>query len=618
MKRLARLRDLAAALVAALALTGCIPGAPTEPSPSGIRADDAATVLELRSEPFDESKVALVTAELESAGVAIAETWDTAAAEVVRITPWQVQNMTAEAANDGGVSGAELAAVSPTPEGAPPIGYLISAWAISYDSDAARFAHALLGDQDFTHPETIRFPSLVTTLFLADATADIDARDVPLDGAIGSGEVVVAALATTIAAGPCTAVTNFIQRAIAMVVNALKVDVSKGGFFGFLGRIWNGAVDLAAGLVKGLLDAVTRPIVQVMTTIFGAIETIRQLSTYLMVWKATMTAKPETNVFGIDSNNRYGRLGLEVADNRLPIPEVVLDCAAAFDVDLRNAGSAAGSKVNWVPTNMARPDLSKTDTADGVLGADQSASYSYITGHETEKESKGEEHAGLLKVVASVERNDIEKIRKLFTALVFDQVPSSIRGIVESITGPILDAATRHLTAITDVRSTGYVAITFHSAPPSSTPTAPAPNPSSPPASSECPSTLYPYLQATFGNDRTAVNQIPPAQFLADYAGELPNVSNGVLPSCAFQLVHAAGASQDIGYFVGSGQSLVDHAVAVMLGAGYSPMAGSTDIYEDEIGRLASATFTPAELSVLPGVVFPDQLVIIQGPAFLS
>jgi hypothetical protein len=603
-----------AVIVAALTLTGCIPGAPESPSTSGIPDADAALVLELRSQPFDGSKVTIVTQALERAGVAIAATWDPEGSEVVRITPWQVQNMTAEAANDGGVSGAELAAVSPTPEGAPPIGYLISAWAISYDSDAARLAHALLGEQDFTHPDTILFPSLVTTLFLADATADIDARDVPIDGAAGEREVATATLATTLAAGPCTAVTNFIQRAIATVVNALKVDVSGGGFFGFLGRIWNKAVDLAAALVKGLLDAVTRPVVQVLTTIFGAIETIRQLSTYLMVWRATVTAKPETNVFGIDTNNRYGRLKLEVVDNRLPIPDVVLDCAEAFDVDLRSAGSAAGSKVNWVPTNMARPDLSKPDSVDALLGQNQSADYGYVTGHETEKESKGEEHAGLLKVVASVERNDIEKIRKLFTALIFDQVPSSIRGIVQSVAGPILDAATRHLTAITDVRSTGYVAITFHSAPPSSTPTSPPADAAPPVGSSECPSSLLPYLQATYGTGGTVVNQITPAQFVDDYAGVLPGLTDGRLPSCAFQLVHPVGVGHEFGYFIGADQALVDHAVGVMNGAGYSEMAGTTGIYEDGDGRTASAAFTPAELATLPGVVFPDQVVVIQGP----
>jgi hypothetical protein len=73
--------------------------------------------------------------------------------------------------------------------------------------------------------------------------------------------------------------------------------------------------------------------------------------------------------------------------------------------------------------------------------------------------------------VSSVHRNDIEKVRTLFKELVFDQLPSSIRGIVESIAGPILDAATNHLTSITDVRATGYVAITFHGEKPPPQPT---------------------------------------------------------------------------------------------------------------------------------------------------
>ena len=114
MKRLAGLRFVAAALVAALALSGCVPGQSDGQGAPDITDEDAATVLALRSEPFDESKVAIVTAALEDAGVAIAQTWDPDAEEVVRITPWQVQNMAAEAANDGGVTGAELAALSPT------------------------------------------------------------------------------------------------------------------------------------------------------------------------------------------------------------------------------------------------------------------------------------------------------------------------------------------------------------------------------------------------------------------------------------------------------------------------------------------------------------------------
>ena len=451
---------------AVLALSGCVPTA-QDPEKPAIDADALARVEQLRSLPFDESKVAIVTDALRAAGVAVADTWDPDAPEVVRITSWQAQNMAAEAANDGGMTGAELEAASPTPEGAAPIGYLISAWAIDYDSDAARFAHALLGEQDFHHPESILFPSLVTSLFLADATAGIDAADHPVEQAAdGSGSITMAAVwldsSSVAAAGPCSAVSNFIQSAIATVFNALTVDRSGGGLFGFLGKIWNTVVNLAFDFVLGLVKVVTQPIVSLIVTVLGAVETIRQVSTYLVAWRSTLEPDPETNRFGVDTERVQGALTLTVLDNRLPIPAVVLDCADQFGVDVRGAGSSAGSTIAWTPTNMARADLSVLDTASAVIDDDQKAEYHYITGQESKKEADGDEHAGLLKLVSSVHRNDIERVRKLFTALVFDQLPSSIRGIVERIAGPLLDAATNHLTSITDVRATGYVAITFH------------------------------------------------------------------------------------------------------------------------------------------------------------
>ena len=203
----------------------------------------------------------------------------------------------------------------------------------------------------------------------------------------------------------------------------------------------------------------------------SAVEAIRQISTYLVAWRSTLEPDPETNRFGVDSERVQGALTLTVLDNRLPIPPAVLDCADQFGVDVRGAGSAAGSTIAWTPTNMARADLSVLDTASAVVDDNQKAEYHYITGQESKKAAEGDEHAGLLKLVSSVHRNDIEKVRKLFTALVFDQIPSSIRGIVERIAGPLLDAATTHLTSITDVRATGYVAITFHGEKPPEEPT---------------------------------------------------------------------------------------------------------------------------------------------------
>ena len=63
----------------------------------------------------------------------------------------------------------------------------------------------------------------------------------------------VASSSVGAATGPCSAVSNFIQSAIATVFNALTVDTSGGGLFGFLGKIWNTVVNLAFDFVIGLV-----------------------------------------------------------------------------------------------------------------------------------------------------------------------------------------------------------------------------------------------------------------------------------------------------------------------------------------------------------------------------
>lgn len=457
---------LAAALTAAvLVASGCSGSEPASDDRPAIDPVSAAKVAQLRELPFWDGNVKVLRDQLEAAGVGVTDDVSTPGAATVRLSGWQVQNMAAEAANGGGVRGDLLATIAKTPQGAPPIGYLVSAWALSYDSDAARFAHALLGERDFHHPERIVFPNAVLTLFLADATKATSTTTGTTTGtapgtAAGNGPALAGA-----AKGPCTAVTNFVQRAIHSVANVLKVNASKGGFLGFLGKIWNAAVDLAAGLVQGLIETVTQPVVNLMADVFGVIATIEQVSTFLTVWRAKLAPQPEENRFGVDAEVVTGQVTLTVMDNRLPIPELILDCAEAFGVDLREVGSAAGSKIAWDPINQGRADLSSKKSADAELGKNQAATYTYATGQETAKLAAGgreQERAGLLQLTASVARNDVERVRRLFTKLLFDQIPASVRDIVETVGRPVLDLATRHLTALTDVKAVTYVGILYH------------------------------------------------------------------------------------------------------------------------------------------------------------
>ncbi|MEO8093387.1 MAG: hypothetical protein ABI632_00510 [Pseudolysinimonas sp.] len=563
--------------------------------------------------------MAIVTDQLTAAGVVVKDEWDAADKAVVRSTPWQVQNMAAEAANGGGIPGIELEGMYETPVGAPPVEFLISAWAMNYDSDAARLAHAVLGDRDFHEARDILFPSLVMTLFLADATRGDTAE--PIAQSIGTGQTAAtASFQLDAAASPCGIVQNFVQSAIATVVNALKVDVKKSStFWTIIGSIWNAAVDLAAKFVKGLIDAVTRPITQALVTIFGVVETIRQLSTYLYVWRTKLTPDPASNKFGTDGKNEKGRITLSVEDNRVPIPAEVIACAAAFDVDLTAAGSAAGSAVTWVGTNTPRPDLAAYYRAEPVLSEEQTAFWDYDTGQESEEAAaKGEPHVGVLHVNSTLRRNDIEKIRALFVHLVFNQLPSIIRGIVEAVVKPILDAATSKLTSLTNVKSSVDVPITFHGDPPPET-AKPSTAPSTKPGG--CPADLLSNYEAH--DTASTVNTvsyalITPDEFLSDTAPYYPGLTGGKLPTCALSRTESGANGTQIleaAYFVGSGPELVPTVISALNAAGFTGDTTATGgflFYDNTIPAIVAYASAAQDATIPAGYSrFGDQSVSI-------
>jgi hypothetical protein len=187
------------------------------------------------------------------------------------VTPWQLRNLALQAANGGGVRGEDLDRLTGTPVNSPPIYDLIGGWIRVYGSPGSRFSAALLGQQDWRHANQIVFPAVILILFLADAVAapstPATAPTVGPTPSAGNGtasggssgaasrgfghglasEHRAVLLAAHLAAGPCTALASFIQNAVAAVATALKVTAPGGGFFGFLGRVWNAAVDLAHG-----------------------------------------------------------------------------------------------------------------------------------------------------------------------------------------------------------------------------------------------------------------------------------------------------------------------------------------------------------------------------------
>lgn len=451
------------AIAVCLLLAGCGGGAKQDPGFTvlPVSAADQSKVDKLRTLPMTESGIAVVSGVLHAAGVGVYPDGTAGpVTEPVRLMNWQIQNLAIEAANGGGASGSALTAISKLPEGAPPVGYLLAAWVTKHDSAAAGFARALLGEQDWRHAEDIIFPKVVLTLFIADG---IGYRPTGLSKAAAIQNL----------DGPCTAVADFISNGINAVASALKVDTSGGGFLGFLGTVWNVAVDLAAGVVKGILKAFKDFAFGPVIDAFAILGTIQQVTAYLVQWRADLVLLPEDTRFGIGSEVITGRAEVRVTDNQLPVPPVIRDCSKHFGTDLSKIGSAEDAPVRWKAESFGRADLATQTKVDAKVTSQRTATLYYRTGQESEAQVKGPQKNGFYKISAEVQRYDINEARRLIERITDGALPAPAAAVVKALIRQVVGAAEERFNEITAVTvRPKNVRIIYHGDPPTPTPTA--------------------------------------------------------------------------------------------------------------------------------------------------
>ncbi|MFI0352560.1 hypothetical protein [Actinomadura sp. 9N407] len=497
--------------------------------------DPAELVRRLRSGTFGTEQVNVVIGVLRRAGAGVYDDFGPTGGPPIRLTRWQVRNLAAEAAAGGGRTGADLNAEFPTPAGMPPIGFVVNAWLITHRSEAARFARALLGERDWRHPETIAYPRLVVTLFLAQATKGaaqpaatapeqpppangptqpmpspsatlpvpgtptprpvpptnpVVSPTPPLPGETAEPTQPPAAArirlddrkVRTVAwrrerANLCTGLANFVSGGLDSLAKFMKVDASgSGGFVRFLASIWNAVVDLAAAAVKALIRTVIAPVVNAIGGVLTAIGFAYQLSTLVKEWNVRIEPVPSRNAFGIGAPST-GRFKLTVSNDRFEMPADLESCAQSAGLDLVGAG-APGSKVTWTTANGGRPDLATKTQADETISKDRTAYLSYNTGTETAADAKGTEQSGLLEVRAMIRREQVERFRqfivdKLLKILDALSMPEAVRNFIrDTLARPAVDAATDNLAKHLDVKGYGVVGISYH-VPKQSTPPVP-------------------------------------------------------------------------------------------------------------------------------------------------
>jgi hypothetical protein len=445
----------------------------------------------------------------------------TAPASVVRVTAWQAHIFDVEIAAHAGVTGGQLDGALPLPPGAPPISYLIAAWVTTGTSAGAQWSRQLLGDQDWAHAPQVMFPGAVLTMFVADVaehlapgTATAGTATAPA-GTTTASATADSAGAATVAAGaaglrdaarsqarsqavmPCSTVAGFVDSVLNQVFGALHLDPATvagyvsgalgGGALatlaatavGWLTGLWNHAVDLAKAAVQGVIEQLTRPVVDAIRLAVGAIATITTVTSYLKRWTATVALSSDPDRFAVgDEPDRTGTLTVHVdsSGESADWPAVLVDCAQTVGLTLPVL-TRENMPVTWRVLSESEPGLATFDRGGppyaGVLDHDLSSQLGYTTGREDAETASGDLVTSSITLGVAVRRTEVDKLRELITAFVTGQVPTIVAPVVGPIVNPIITSYLalifKHLDDITAIDGTTQLHITHHTPPATTT-----------------------------------------------------------------------------------------------------------------------------------------------------
>ena len=293
----------------------------------------------------------------------------------------------------------------------------------------------------------------------------------------------------SIVTAPCSTVSNFVDGVLDKVFSLLKVnptDVSNfvngvvgggvlgaiaGGVAGFLTGFWNHAVDLAEQAVKGVLKALTQPVLNAMALVIGGVAVISMIRSYLQQWTAGVAADPAGNTFPVEPTVNKGNVAVSIDTNAeiQDWPPQMVDCASAAGVTLPTLAKA-GSPVTWT-VEPQEPGLITPGTLTGNLDANLTQTLTYVTGNEDAKTHKGTLVSPTVTASVRVRRTEVEQLRNFVTAYITGKVPAIVAPVLNPILTAYIELATEYLDKITAVTGTTTFVVSHH------VPNTPSPSP---------------------------------------------------------------------------------------------------------------------------------------------
>jgi hypothetical protein len=414
----------------------------------------------------------------------------------VRLLATQARAMTLEAADGQGLLGSTIDQLIGVDPGMPPPSFLVAGWITGSQSPGAMYAHSLMGAQTWPNAPTIVFPTLVLALYAADAAQFADtltATDTPTPGAptsdIGSlvqsgfrsnGVVIdVAAMHTASAVGICSKVQGFVDSTISALFNSIghleqprppaPAHSAFGWFvagltagYGYAVGVVNALIDAAHFLVVKLIGLLTQPVLGYIAKIAGVLGVVAQVVSFLRPWTIRMDDTPPSTRKAIGTEPGLpgtvtARVDLGGLDEW---PTDITDCAMQAGVTLPPL-KPVGAPIVWT---MTQSDDLAVQSAGQVTVLDEtgSAPFRYATTQESVETSKGDPVEGELKIQASIRRNAVADLQQTIANLVFAQIPSLIRPILQAVLAPVVTLVLDKVAALLDTSGYTQIFVSYH------------------------------------------------------------------------------------------------------------------------------------------------------------
>ncbi|MEE3851772.1 hypothetical protein VZC37_15625 [Gordonia sp. LSe1-13] len=360
----------------------------------------------------------------------------------LRLTEAQAMSAAQGVAAGAGMTGAaidDMITVEPLELGATPIpaSLLVSAWVDSQRSPASRLARTYMGEQDLRQHTTAVFPSAVLGLYSSDVAGNPDvplpptAPQPPHQGATGTSL--------------CETFKSAIYGSIERVFNA----IGRFETVGYNGDFWhdvaafvrnigatvgNFALDTVKAIIVNGVRIVTGPVVSALATVAGMLAVATTVVTTLQPWTGAMSSSPDP--VRRDANANRGSVNLRVRSGLTASdwPDEVAGCARAAGVELpslqpRDAG------ISWKIDGQYPEDMVVRVVDSGPTSRDGSAILVFDTIPEPPDRARGEQRDdGRVHFTVDVHRRDIDKLERLLSDTVFNEIP----GIVIDLIGPQL------------------------------------------------------------------------------------------------------------------------------------------------------------------------------------